>query len=140
MKSKDTQVGNCRVIDIETKATDVGDLVVGHVASIGFVPKRVYYLYDIPANSERGGHAHKNLEQIIVAVAGSFDVEIYDGNTYRTITLNQPRRGLKLPPGLWRELKNFSGGAICLVLASHEYDESDYIRQQRSFIDWKHEV
>ena len=95
--------------------------------SIPFDIKRVYYLYDIPSLSERGGHAHKNLQQLIIAVAGSFDVIINDSKEKKIIRLNRPDVGLYLPPMIWRELKNFSGGSICLVLASDPYDENDYI-------------
>jgi len=102
-----------------------------------FTPKRVYYLYDVPNQAERGGHAHRALQQIMVAVSGSFEVVINDGNAEKTIRLDQPNQGLYFPPGLWRELKGFSGGAICLVLASEIYQEDDYIRKFTEFIDWK---
>lgn len=141
MKGKTSKVHDAEFISMEHHSTAVGDLVIGSESSgIGFEPRRVYWLYDVPANAERGGHAHKQLEQIIVAVSGAFEVVLSDGKNERVTLLNQPTIGLKLPPGLWRELKGFSGGAICLVLASHEYDESDYIRQQKSFIRWKNEV
>ena len=102
--------------------------------TIPFDIKRVYYLYDIPSSSERGGHAHKNLQQLIIAVAGSFDVIINDSKEKKIIRLNRPDVGLYLPPMIWRELKNFSGGSICLVLASDPYDENDYYRD---FITYK---
>ena len=102
-----------------------------------FTPKRVYYLYDVPNQAERGGHAHKKLRQIMVAISGAFEVVVNDGKTEKTIRLDQPNQGLYFPPGLWRELKGFSGGAICLVLASEEYTESDYIRTKEEFSTWK---
>ena len=137
MNSRKTSIQDCRIIELNRRATEVGDLVIGQEDSIGFVPKRVYYLYDVPADAERGGHAHIELEQIIVAVSGSFDLELFDGFATRKITMNQPWIGLKLPPGLWRELKSFSGGAVCLVLASAEYDEEDYLRSFDKFSSWK---
>ena len=98
---------------------------------------RVYYLYDVPGGEERGGHAHKELSQLIVAASGSFDVVLDDGTTKKTITLNRPYQGLYVVPGIWRELVNFSSGSSCLVLASHKYDESDYIRDYNEFLKYK---
>ena len=95
--------------------------------------KRAYYLYDVPTGAERGGHAHKNLFQFIVAASGSFDVIIDDGNDRKTVTLNRPDKALLIVPGIWREVVNFSGGAICMVLASEVYDEDDYIREYDDF-------
>ena len=138
MTGESSTVSDAMLISLECHSTEVGDLVVGSQGTgIGFVPKRVYYLYDIPAASERGGHAHKELQQVIVALAGAFDVVLFDGKHERVIRLNQPDEGLRLPSGLWRELKGFSGGAICLVLASSGYEEGDYIRDQAEFLDWK---
>ena len=102
-----------------------------------FAPKRVYYLYDVPNQAERGGHAHRELRQIMVAISGSFKVVVNDGNAEKVFRLDQPNQGLYFPPGLWRELRGFSGGAICLVLASEEYSESDYIRSEKEFVAWK---
>ena len=102
-----------------------------------FTPKRVYYLYDVPNQAERGGHAHRELRQIMVAISGSFKVVVNDGNAEKVFRLDQPNQGLYFPPGLRRELRGFSGGAICLVLASEEYSESDYIRSEKEFVAWK---
>ena len=102
-----------------------------------FTPKRVYYLYDVPNQAERGGHAHRELRQIMVAISGSFEVVVNDGQAEKAFRLDQPNQGLYFPPGLWRELRGFSGGAICLVLASEEYSESDYIRSEKEFVAWK---
>ena len=102
-----------------------------------FTPKRVYYLYDVPNQAERGGHAHKALHQVMVAISGSFELVVNDGKAERVFRLDQPNQGLYFPPGLWRELRGFSGGAICLVLASHGYEESDYIRDKDAFKAWK---
>ena len=102
-----------------------------------FAIKRVYYLYDVPGGESRGAHAHKELEQLIIAASGSFDVTIDDGNNKKTISLNRPNYGLHLKPGMWRELSNFSSGSICLVLASLLYAESDYIRDYEDFMVFK---
>ncbi len=99
-----------------------------------FEIKRVYYLYDVPGGESRGAHAHKELEQLIIAASGSFDVTIDDGKNKKTISLNRPNFGLHLKPGMWRELSNFSSGSICLVLASLLYDEADYIRDYDDFL------
>jgi len=98
-----------------------------------FAIKRVYYLYDVPGGESRGAHAHKELEQLIIAASGSFDVTIDDGKNTKTVSLNRPNYGLHLKPGMWRELSNFSSGSICLVLASLLYTESDYIRDYEEF-------
>jgi oxalate decarboxylase/phosphoglucose isomerase-like protein (cupin superfamily) len=104
---------------------------------VPFDIQRVYYLYDVPGGESRGGHAHKNLHQLILAGSGSFDLIVSDGKIKKTITLNRPYYGVYLPPGLWRELDNFSTGSICLVLASEVYSEEDYIRDFEAFTAWK---
>jgi len=101
---------------------------------IPFAIQRVYYLYDVPGGETRGGHAHRNLEQFIIASSGSFDVIVDDGRVRRVFSLNRPYIGLYLPPMIWRELNNFSSGAVCLVLASLPYDESDYYRDFEEYI------
>lgn len=106
---------------------------VSNDLNIPFSVKRIYYLYDIPSGSERGGHAHKDLHQLIVAISGSFDITLDDGVTKKTVRLDRPNYGLLVVPGIWRELKEFSSGAICLVLASNKYDEDDYIRSYTEF-------
>jgi dTDP-4-dehydrorhamnose 3,5-epimerase-like enzyme len=105
-----------------------------------FDTNRVYYLYDIPSGEIRGGHAHKELQQLIVAVSGSFNVTIDDGRNRKTVFLNQPNFGLHIIPGIWRDLSNFSSGAICLVLASHKYDANDYIRGYEEFLRYKKQI
>jgi dTDP-4-dehydrorhamnose 3,5-epimerase-like enzyme len=102
------------------------------------VSKRVYYLYDVPSGGERGGHAHKEQLELLIAVSGSFDVVLNDGNFEKIITLNKPNIGLLIPIGIWRELENFSSGSVCLVLASDEFDEEDYIRDYDIFRSFKH--
>ena len=105
--------------------------------NIPFDIKRVYYLYDIPGGESRGGHAHKKLHQLVVAAGGSFDVLLDDGENKKVVTLNRPDYGLLIVPGIWRELMEFSSGAICLVLASHIYDKADYIRDYIKFKEFK---
>lgn len=104
---------------------------------IPFEVKRIYYLYDIPGGEDRGGHAHKELRQLIFAASGSFDVLLDDGQNKKIVTLNRPDFGLMIVPGIWRELMEFSSGAICLVLASEIYSESDYIREYTEFKKYK---
>ena len=108
--------------------------------SVPFEIRRIYYLYDIPGGEERGGHAHKALRQLVVAASGSFDVMLDDGYAQKTVTLNRPDHGLLIVPGIWRELVNFSSGAICLVLASEKYDEDDYIRNYDDFRVFKNRL
>jgi hypothetical protein len=104
---------------------------------IPFNIKRVYYLYDVPGGAERGGHAHKELYQLVIAASGCFDVILFDGRNKKVVELNRPYFGLLIVPGIWRELVNFSSGAICLVMASNKYDGSDYIRDVDEFKLWK---
>lgn len=114
-----------------------GNLSVIEKEVLPFEIKRVYYLYDVPSDSSRGGHAHKELKQFLVALSGSFDVVLDNGKRRRSITLNRPNKGLLIPSGVWRELENFSAGAVCLSLVSAEYDEADYIREYEKFKDYK---
>lgn len=100
---------------------------------VPFEIARVYYLYDVPSGSMRAGHAHRKLQQLLLAVSGSFDVRLNDGRREETVTLNRPNRGLLIGPMLWREIDNFSSGAVCLVLASLPYDEGDYYRDFGEF-------
>lgn len=113
-----------------------GNLSVIENDTVPFDIKRVYYLYDVPAGAERGGHAHKNLRQFLVALSGSFDVVLKDGKNEQIITLNRPYEGLLINPGIWRELQNFSSGSLCLVIASEVYIEEDYIRNFDDFIKY----
>lgn len=113
-----------------------GNLAVIENDIIPFEIKRVYYLYDVPSTSRRGGHAHKNLTQVLIAISGSFDVILKDGKNKQTINLNKPDRGLLITKNTWRELENFSSGAVCLVVASAVYNESDYIRNYADFLKY----
>lgn len=138
MKLKNNTVFDCSVIDVSKVHNEAGNItVVENMKNIPFEVKRVYYLYDIPGGEARGGHAHYELEQYIVAVSGSFDVILSDGQNRKIVTLNRPNIALHIVPGLWRELDNFSSGSVCLVLASLKYDESDYIRDFNEFLKIK---
>lgn len=122
------------IINIPKIQDTRGNLAVIEKGTIPFPIKRVYYLYDVPSDSYRGGHAHKKLYQVLIALSGSFDVIVDDGNARKTITLNKPDKGLLIPTGIWRELENFSSAAVCLVLASDEFEEADYIRDYDEFV------
>jgi len=111
-----------------------GNLSVIEKDIIPFEIKRVYYLYDVPSGAERGGHCHKRQREFLIALSGSFDVILNDGDQEKTVTLNKPNQGLLIEIGIWRELKNFSSGAVCLVIASDVFDEEDYIRDFDEFI------
>ena len=101
--------------------------------------KRVYYLYDVPAGAERGGHSHKSCYEFLVAISGSFDVTLDDGENKKTFTLNRPFMGLLITPGIWRTLENFASGSVCLVLTSDHFDENDYVRNYNDFIKLKNQ-
>jgi len=113
-----------------------GNLSVIENDTVPFDIKRVYYLYDVPAGAERGGHAHKSLRQFLVALSGSFEVVLKDGKKEQIVTLNKPYEGLLINAGVWRELQNFSSGSVCLVIASEVYIEEDYIRDFDEFITY----
>ena len=138
MTGEKTTVYDCSVIELKKNHREKGNLtVVQNNIEVPFAVKRCYYLYDVPGGEERGGHAHKELHQLIVAASGSFDVILNDGNIKRTISLNRPYYGLLVVPGIWRELNNFSSGSVCLVLASEVYKKEDYIRSYNDFLEWK---
>jgi len=138
MKLNKNSVFECSIIDVSKVNNGSGNItVVENGINMPFDVKRVYYLYDIPGGEARGGHAHYELEQYLIAASGSFDVILDDGKNRRTVTLNRPNVALHIVPGLWRELDNFSSGSICLVLASHKYDEGDYIRDYEKFLEYK---
>jgi len=126
---------DCKLIDLPRITDARGNLTFiegGH--HVPFDIQRVYYLYDVPGGAERGGHAHKDLHQLIVAMSGSFDIVLDDGRQKKRIHLNRSYYGLYVCPMIWREMDNFSSGAVCLVLASNLYDESDYYRDYGDFL------
>lgn len=138
MENNRTTIYDCSVIHLPKIHNRAGNITaIENFKGIPFSVKRVYYLYDVPGGEGRGGHAHKNLQQLIIAASGSFDVVIDDGRNKKVVSLNRPYLGLYLVPGLWRELINFSSGSICLVLASEVYIEDDYIRVIQDFHTYK---
>jgi hypothetical protein len=133
-KLEHNSIYHCSILQLPKIHNRAGNITaLQNLYHIPFETKRVYYLYDVPGGESRGGHAHKELHQILVAAGGSYDVTIDDGINKRTLTLNRPYFGLYIVPGIWRELSNFSSGAICLVLASHLYDANDYVRNYEEF-------
>lgn len=128
-------IANCRIIDLPKIHEPRGNLtfIEGGI-HVPFDIQRVYYLYDVPGGAERGGHAHKGLSQLIVAMSGSFDVVLDDGHNKTRFHLNRSYQGLYICPMIWRELDNFSSGSVCMVLASNRYDESDYFRDYSDYL------
>lgn len=127
-----------RILDVPIIRDERGALAVFESGSFGIPLERVYFLFDVQAGSQRGAHAHKELTQVILAPSGSFSVKVDDGAEFQaTFDMRDPSKGLLIPPGIWRELVDFSSGAVCLVLASAAYDESDYFRKFDEFLLWK---
>ena len=124
------------IITIPTIEDYRGNIAVIEADVAPFEIKRVYYLYDVPSSASRGGHAHKNLQQILIALSGSFDVILKNGAETQIVTLNKPNRGLLIRSSVWRELENFSSGAVCMVIASEVFDEDDYIRNYDQFVKY----
>ncbi|WP_299386688.1 FdtA/QdtA family cupin domain-containing protein [uncultured Lacinutrix sp.] len=136
---ENTTIDNVEVINIP-KIIDAerrGNLCVIENDILPYSVERVYYLFDVPSDANRGGHSHIACHELLVALSGSFDVVIKDGTNEKTITLNKPDKGLLIVDGIWRELENFSSGAVCLVLASEVYKEEDYIREYSQFVESK---
>ena len=128
----------CRIIELPKVADVRGNLTfIEGNEHVPFDIKRVYYLYDVPGGEKRGGHAHKALQQFIIAASGSFDVILDDGNHRERFHLNRSYYGLYVPTMIWRELDNFSSGSVCVVLASEHFEEEDYIRDYHSFLEKK---
>lgn len=128
-------VFDCSVIDLGKISYDEGNLTVVENSSFPFKVKRVFYLYDIAGGESRGAHSHKECHQFLIAASGSFEIQLDDGNYKRQVFLNQPSIGFHIPPGIWASEINFSSGAICLVLASHSYNETDYIRDYSDYLN-----
>lgn len=135
-------VYDCTMVELDRHHSPrKGDIsVVENGETVPFDVRRVYYLYDVPGGAERGGHAHKNLSQLIVAVSGSFRVTLDDGKARRSFYLNRPYQGLLVKPGIWRDLSDFSSGSVCMVLASEKYEPEDYIRDHETFLAYKENV
>ena len=130
-----TSVYDCSVIELPRIGDRNGSITaINNLVQIPFDVNRVFYLYDIPGGESRGAHAHKECHQFLIAATGSFEVELFDGKVRRTVALNRPNIGLHIPPGIWASEVNFSSSSICLVLASHTYDEGDYLRNEKEFI------
>lgn len=128
-------LSHCRIIDLPKISDPRGNLTfIESERHVPFQVKRVFYLYDVPGGAERAGHALKNCEQFLIAMSGSFDVIIYDGKEKQRIHLNRSYNGLYLPPMIWREMDNFSSGSVCLVLASETYNENDYHRDYKKYL------
>lgn len=135
-----TTIKDVRIIEVP-KIHDVrGNLSIVENNTIPYQIKRVYYLYDVPSGAKRGGHAHIYQSEFLVALSGSFDVVLNDGDEQKTVTLNKPNFGLLIEKGIWRELENFSSGSVCLVLASNVFDEEDYIRKYEDFVLFKNRI
>lgn len=130
-------VNDCSVIELPKINNRAGNITPVHGnKEIPFEINRIFYLYDIPGGESRGAHAHKDCHQFLIAASGAFEIDLDDGVSKRTVSLNRPNFGLHIPPGIWAAEKGFSSGAICLVLASHTYNEADYIRKYEDFIQY----
>lgn len=131
-------VYDCSIIELNRIEYQSGNITpVYNNVDVPFSVQRVFYTYDIPGGEARGAHAHKECHQFLVSVSGSFEVVLDDGRNQRTVLLNRPFIGLHIPPGIWALEQGFSSGAVCLVLASEKYDEADYIRDYKDFLEWK---
>jgi hypothetical protein len=134
-------VSDCKIIDLSKVHNDAGNItVLENNKNIPFEIKRIYYLYDVPMGADRGEHGHYELQQYIVAASGSFTFVLDDGVNKKEFFLNDPSKALHIQPGIWRGIKGFSSGSICLVLASHEYNESDYIRDYVEYLKYKNDT
>jgi hypothetical protein len=133
-----TAIDDCRIIQVPRLNDRTGSIsIVEGLNVVPFRVKRVFWLYDIPAGEVRGAHAHKECHQFLIAASGSFEIEVDDGSDRKIIPLNRPFYGLHIPPGIWAHELNFSSGAICLVLTSHEYDGNDYIRSYTDYLKYR---
>jgi mannose-6-phosphate isomerase-like protein (cupin superfamily) len=127
----------CKRIEVPKITDPRGNLAVIEGATLPYDIKRVYYLFDVPSDAYRGGHSHKDQQEFLIAVSGSFEVVLDDGISKKRVMLNKPNIGLLIPTGIWRELENFSSGAVCVVLASDTFLESDYVRDYDEFLALK---
>ena len=131
------KIDTVQIIEIPKITDPRGNLAVIEKEVLPYGIRRVYYLFDVPSNAARGGHAHKEQQEFLIALSGSFTVTLDDGNHKKEVLLNKPDKGLLIPTGIWRELTDFSSGAICLVVSSGEFDEEDYIREYKDFVFYK---
>jgi len=135
---KSSTVNDCKIIQLSKIHNRAGNItIIENNLDIPFQIKRIYYLYDIPSNEVRGGHAHKELYQLVIGASGSFNINLNDGINDKIIFLNRPDCGLLIVPGIWRDLSDFSSGSVCLVFASEIYSENDYIRDYEEFLTLK---
>ena len=132
-----TKISDLKLINIPTIEDLRGNLAFIQNDILPFEFKRIYYLFDVPSTAFRGGHSHINQHEILIALSGSFEVVLDDGTQKKTFVLNKPNVGLPISTGIWRELQNFSSGAVCLVIASDIFEEADYIRDYEAFLDSK---
>ena len=131
-------VNDSRIIQLPKIADPRGNLsIIEQIKHIPFEIKRVHWIYDVPGGESRGAHAHKELSQLIIAASGSFTVTLDDGKCKRSFFLNRPYQGLYVKPGMWRDLEDFSSGAVCMVLASEVYKEEDYIKDYKEFLKYR---
>lgn len=139
MKDMNYSIDKCTLIDFNTTGVNSGFITnpLRNSKEIPFEVKRMYYMYDIPVDKMRGGHAHKKLQQVVVALKGGFSLKLSDGYKSRIVRLDNPQAGLHLVKGIWREVFDFTPGAICMVLASEVYDEADYIRSYTDYLAYK---
>jgi hypothetical protein len=137
----EVSVFDCSIIEFPRIQNRAGNITpIENFIHIPFKISRVFYIYDIPGGEDRGAHAHKECHQLLIAASGSFEIELDDGKVKRIVGLNRPYYGLHIPPGIWAAEKGFSSGANCLVLASHKFNEQDYIRDFRQFLSFKNQV
>jgi hypothetical protein len=135
---KNSTIDDCKVIQLSKIHNRAGNItIIENNLDIPFQVRRIYYLYDIPSNETRGGHAHKELYQLVIGASGSFNINLNDGVNDKTIFLNRPDLGLLIVPGIWRDLSDFSSGSVCLVFASEIYSEKDYVRDYDKFLTLK---
>ena len=133
-----TTINDCKIIRLPQEEDPRGSLTyIYENEQVPFPIRRVFYIYDVPAGKDRGAHAHRECWQFIIAASGALEVYVSDGENEKTYTLNRPYQGLLIPPGIWAQEREFSSGALCLVLASHEYSEADYIRSYSDYLDYR---
>lgn len=138
MDSRKSTINECKIIDLRKISDPRGNLTpIEGCGDIPFDIKRIYYLYDVPSGASRGAHAHKALQQLIIAANGSFTITLDDGTNKKSFALNRPYQGLLIVPGIWRDLDDFSSGAVLLCLASEHYKAEDYIREYTKFLEYK---